>query len=175
VQFVSPYGGLGLNARSVSTAYRRVRDLIDRCGIGTCVYFAELSVTEPCSEALLLELRGSPMADSTFSGGGADPEPGRNEEAIGRFGHVHDALEAEAWVAFGVPRTVAWHVHLRFPHAEPSVTPTFSAMYTDVCEGLGMKLPPGNLRVMSLTKRGETKARKLDDAGELTWSRQVER
>ena len=262
VQFVSPYGGLGLRARSVATAYQRLRDLIDRCGIETCANFAELSVAEPCSEALLLDLRGSPMEGSRFSGGGADPEPGRIAEAIGRFGHVHDGLAAEAWAAFGVPRAVAWHVHagatwvawrwvagdlrnevcaqdptvgpmrdrfmvfaerhakletdewfhrtqvrfyesfrlraagvvapeelrsevhatlsarhatafldLRFPHAEPSVTPTFKAMYKDVCDGLGMKLPPGNLRVMSLTKRGEIKARKLDGARELTWSR----
>src|SRR5438552_3343199 len=103
IVFRSPYGGLGLRAKTVAKARARIDGVLGVARAAELVSI-DLTVAEPAPLGLLEQVHG-PLSPSTASRGGkALTLPAG--ELIATHGHAPDALAAEAWLAFGPPPRV---------------------------------------------------------------------
>lgn len=125
--YCAPYGGLGLRARSYRAARARIDGLLTGAA-EVVLKTAELSVFEPAGRPLVEDLLGRSIdRETAYAGSGRATLD--TAGAVGRAGHAHDTLAAEAWQRFGVPHTSgarqdrgAFHVEWRWLVEDPAAT-----------------------------------------------------
>lgn len=102
--YCAPYGGLGLKTKSYAAALARIEGLL-ASSVDVSHQTAELSVGEPCSQAMAEAIAG-PLEHGIAGSYGAARSIADVLPLLAKHGHTHDARAAEAWKEFGEPTHV---------------------------------------------------------------------
>lgn len=108
ITFVSPYGGLGLRAKSAEKARARLDTLLARCATDVALECVELTVWEPCPYSLVQAIHG-PGRCSAYGSTSSVPPEGPAALATAH-GHALGSVAAEAWSMSGPPSTLSYCV-----------------------------------------------------------------